>query len=696
MTTTTERAVGQPIERIEGPDKVRGAARYAAEYQVGDDLAYAWVAQSPVASGTLNGVTVDPLVEADDVLAVLWHGNAPRLAEADDPELAVLQSERISYRGQALALVVARTFEAARRAAATLQLDIAEDPHDTVLRTDHPELYAPEKVNPAFPAATSSGDVDAAFEAAPVTVDVTYSTPALHNSPMEPHATTALWAGDDLVLYDSNQHPPGIAATVGALFDLPPERVHVITEHVGGGFGSKGTARPNAVLAAMAAKVTGRPVRLALPRQALFSMVGHRTPTIQRVRLAAAEDGRLTAIDHEVVEHSSRLFEFAEQTAVATRHMYAAPNRRTGHQLVRLDMPTPRWMRAPGEAPGMVALECAMDELAVALSLDPIELRVRNEPSVEPESGVPFSSRHYVECLRRGADRFGWHDRDPRPRQRREGDWWIGTGVAGATYPTMAQPSTARVRRLAADSYEVSIAAADLGTGARTILTQIAADALEVPVSQVRMRIGDSTLPKASVAGGSSGSASWGWAVTGACRALRSSSSSSSSSSSDEATFDSSELIEKQEKDGKHAFGAHFAEVRVDAVTGEVRVSRLFGMFAAGKILNPRTARSQFLGGMIMGMGMALHEESVLDPAMGTWVNHDLAEYHIPAHADIESIEAEWLDEQDDQLNPMGSKGIGEIGIVGSPAAILNAIWHATGVRIRDLPARLDKILPHI
>ncbi|MCM4083199.1 xanthine dehydrogenase family protein molybdopterin-binding subunit [Paractinoplanes hotanensis] len=689
MTTTTERAVGQPIGRVEGPDKVRGAARYAAEYPVGDDLAYAWVAQSPVARGTLTDMTVDPLVETDDVLAVLWHGNAPRLAEADDPELAVFQSDRISYRGQALALVVARTLEAARRAAATLQLDIEEEPHDSVLRADHPELYTPEKVNPNFPSDTASGDVEAALAGAPVTVDVTYRTPPLHNSPMEPHATTALWTDDDLVLYDSNQHPPGVAASIGGLFGLPADRVHVITEHVGGGFGSKGTARPNAVLAAMAAKVTGRPVRLALPRQALFSMVGHRTPTIQRVRLAATADGHLTAIDHEVVEQSSRLFEFAEQTAVATRHMYAAANRRTGHRLVRLDMPTPRWMRAPGEAPGMVALECAMDELAVTLDLDPIELRVRNEPSVEPESGTPFSSRHYVECLRRGAERFGWHDRDPRPKQRREGDWWIGTGVAGATYPAMAQPSTARVRRLSGDSYEVSIAATDLGTGARTILTQIAADALEVPVSQVRVRIGDSTLPRASVAGGSSGSASWGWAVTGACHSLR-------ESGREEATFDSRELIKQQEKDGKHAFGAHFAEVRVDAVTGEVRVSRLFGMYAAGRILNPRTARSQFLGGMIMGMGMALHEESVLDPAQGAWVNHDLAEYHIPVHADIESIEAEWLDEQDDQLNPMGSKGIGEIGIVGSPAAILNAIRHATGVRIRDLPARLDKILPHL
>ncbi|MEU8610721.1 xanthine dehydrogenase family protein molybdopterin-binding subunit [Actinoplanes sp. NPDC048791] len=688
MTATTAPAVGRPLGRIEGPAKVTGAARYAAEYPV-EDVAHAWVVQSPVARGTLDAVIVDPTTEDDDVLAVLWHGNAPRLEQPDDPELAVLQSERISYRGQAVALVVARTLEAARRAAQVIGLEITEEPHDTLLTADHPEIYSPEQVNPAFPADTRSGDVEQAFAAAPVRVDVTYRTPALHNNPMEPHATIALWQGDDLVLYDSNQHPPGVAGAVGAVFGLPAERVHVITEHVGGGFGSKGSARPNAVLAALGARVVGRPVKLALPRQALFSMVGHRTPTIQRIRLAAERDGTLTAIDHEAVEHTSRLYEFAEQTTVATRHMYAAANRHTGHRLLRLDVPTPRWMRAPGEAPGMVGLECAMDELAEELGMDPIELRVRNEPRVEPESGVPFSSRQYLQCLREGAERFGWADRDPRPRSRREGNWWVGLGVAGATYPTMAQPSTARVRALPDGRYDVAVAATDIGTGARTILTQIAADELGVPVDRVRVRIGDSTLPKASVAGGSSGSASWGWAVTGACRELR-------RSGNDEAVYDSTEEVQQQEKDGKHAYGAHFAEVRVDADTGEVRVSRLFGMYAVGRVLNPRTARSQFIGGMTMGLGMALHEEGVLDSAMGDWVNHDLAEYHVPVHADIESIEAAWLPEDDRAVNPMGSKGIGEIGIVGSPAAIVNAVRHATGIRVRDLPVRLDKLLPYL
>jgi xanthine dehydrogenase YagR molybdenum-binding subunit len=685
MTSTTHRATGTPLARIEGPQKVAGTALYAAEYPV-RDVAHAWVVRSPVAKGTLTDVVVDPLTEADDVLAVLWHGNAPRLNEADDPELHVLQSDRISYRGQAVALVVARTLEAARRAAQVLRLDIATEPHDAELTADHPDLYTPETVNPGFPAETTDGDVDTALAAAAVTVDVTYSTPALHNNPMEPHATIARWDGDDLVLYDSNQGASVVAQDLGPIFDC---RVHVIAEHIGGGFGSKGSARPNAVLAAMAAKVVGRPVKLALPRQALFSMVGYRTPTIQRIRLGADRDGTLTAIDHVAVEQSSRLFEFAEQTTVCTRHMYAAPNRHTSHRMLRLDMPTPRWMRAPGEAPGMVGLECAMDELAEKLGVDPVELRLRNEPSVDPDSGTPFTSRHFTACLREGAARFGWEGRDPRPRRRREGNWWIGTGVAGALYPAMVQPSAARARRLDDGRFEVAIAATDLGTGARTVLTQIAADALGCPVSHVTLRIGDSTLPQGSVAGGSSGTSSWGWAVTRACGALL-------DGTAPEAVYDTTDDVSELQTEGKHAFGAHFAEVRVDADTGEVRVSRLFGMYAAGRIINPRTARSQLIGGMTMGMGMALHEEGVLDPAMGDWVNHDLAGYHVPAHADVEWIDAAWLDEEDDQLNPMGTKGIGEIGIVGSPAAIVNAVWHATGVRVRDLPVRLDRLLPHL
>ncbi|SHM86799.1 xanthine dehydrogenase family protein molybdopterin-binding subunit [Cryptosporangium aurantiacum] len=690
MTTPTRTgSIGTPVARIEGPLKVTGAARYAVEYPV-ENVAYAWVVQSPVPRGTLTGIDAP---DDEDVLATLWHGNAPKLAKSRDPELLVLQSPRISYRGQVVALVVARTLEAARHAAQSVRLSIEVETHDAELAADHPHLYTPEKLNTGDPTDTSQGDVDAALREAATTVDVTYRTPALHNQPMEPHATTAFWVDDDLVLYDSNQGPSAIAKQVAGVFGLDVARVHVVAEHVGGGFGSKGSARPNAILAAMAARVVDIPVRLALPRQALFTMVGHRTPTIQRVRLGATADGVLTAIAHDVVQQTSTLHEYAEATAVVTRHLYAAPNRRTSHRMARLDMPTPRWMRAPGEAPGMVALECAIDELAASLAIDPIELRIRNEPDVEPEDGTPFSSRQYVECLREGAARFGWGSRDPRPRQRREGNWWIGTGVAGAIYPSMVMPSTASARIEPDGNVEVSVAAVDIGTGSRTILHQVAADALGIPLERVTVRIGDSALPKASIAGGSSGSASWSWAVDGACRALRERLTEPVPPEGLTATFDAGPAVKAREDAGKHAFGAHFAEVRVDADTGEVRVSRLFGMYAVGRVLNPRTARSQFIGGMTMGMGMALHEESVLDATTGDWVNHDLAEYHVPAHADVESIEAAWLDEDDPTVNPLGVKGIGEIGIVGSPAAIVNAIWHATGVRVRDLPVRLDKLL---
>jgi xanthine dehydrogenase YagR molybdenum-binding subunit len=505
-----------------------------------------------------------------------------------------------------------------------------------------------------------------------------------------------VWAEEGVTIYDSNQGPSANAEKIGQLFDLEPDKVRVVSEHVGGGFGSKGSPRVNIVLATMAAKVTGRPVQLVLTRQELFSLVGYRTPTLQRIQLGATRDGVLTAITHDVVEQTSQLYEFAEQTAVSTRHMYAADNRRTAHQLARLDMPTPRWMRAPGECPGMYALESAMDELAQELGIDPIELRVRNEPEVEPESGTPFTSRHYVDCLRAGAERFGWDSRDPRPGVRRDGEWLVGTGVAGAMYPVNIMPSKARVTAHANGRFTVALGAVDIGTGARTAIGQITADELGVDDSLVDVQLGDSSLPHASIAGGSSGTSSWGWAISLACKGLkvdlqrhRGVPPAAGISAIGDASVDVSEV----DKEGKHAFGAHFAEVRVSTVTGEVRMSRMLGVYAAGRIVNPRTARSQFIGGMVMGIGMALHEEGVLDPAFGNYVNHDLAEYHIPANADITDIEAYWLPEDDDSLNPTRTKGIGEIGIVGVAAAVANAVWHATGIRVRDLPIHLEDLL---
>jgi xanthine dehydrogenase YagR molybdenum-binding subunit len=440
------------------------------------------------------------------------------------------------------------------------------------------------------------------------------------------------------------------------------------------------------ILAVMAAQVVGRPVKVAVTRQQMFAVTSYRTPTIQQVRLGAGRDGRLTAIAHDVFEQSSTVREFAEQTAVETRMMYAAPNIRTTHRLVRLDVPTPFWMRAPGKTPGMYALESAMDELAIELEMDPIELRIRNEPQKDPESGYPFSSRNLVACLREGAGRFGWENRDPTPAGRREGRWLIGTGVASSSHPARRRASQASARAGTDGRYVIGIAASDIGQGARTALTQIAAEALDVAVDAVRVEIGDTAFPAAPGAGGSTGNASWGPAIVKACRELR-------RNGGREVHVDTTDDVEADKPLARYAFGAQFAEVRVDTMTGEVRVSRLLGVFAAGRIINPKMTRSQLIGGMTMGIGMALHEESVMDPRFGDYVNHDLASYHVPVNADVEEIEAICLDEDDTDVNPIGAKGVGEIGIVGASAAIGNAVHHATGIRIRDLPIRPDKII---
>jgi xanthine dehydrogenase YagR molybdenum-binding subunit len=689
--------VGEPIARLEAAEKVTGAARYAVDHPV-DDVAYVWPVQATIAKGRVTAVDATAARALPGVLAVLSPENLPTVHEVDDGELLLFQRGEVHYRGQFVAAVVAETLEQAREASTLVRVSYAEEPHDVVLRPDHPGLYAPETVNAGFPTDTEQGDVEGALAAAAATVDATYRTPGQHNNPMEPHATTAWWEGDTLHLIDATQGTTGVRQAVAQVLGIDPEQVRVRAPHVGGGFGSKGSARPNAPLAAIAARLVGRPVRLAVTRQMMFSVVGYRTPTIQRVRLGADGDGRLTAISHDVVEQTSTVFEFAEQTATYTRHAYAAPHRRTSHRLARLDVPTPRWMRAPGECPGSFALESAMDELAVALALDPVEFRIRNEPALDPESGGPYSSRNLVACLREGAARFGWSGRDPRPALRREGRWLVGTGVASAAYPAMARPSHAAVG-VQGGRYAVRVNATDIGTGARTVLWQIAVDALGVPAEQVTIDIGDSTLGDAPVAGGSAGSASWGWAVHKACTRLREQLSRTEGAVPPgglEVTVDTTDELAARKPFERLAFGAHFVEVRVDAVTGEVRVPRMLGVFAVGRVLNARTARSQLIGGMTMGLSMALHEEGRVDPRFGDFANADLASYHVSACADVQDIEAVWLDEPDPYLNPMGSKGVGEIGIVGSAAAVVNAVHHATGVRVRELPVHVEDLLPSL
>jgi xanthine dehydrogenase YagR molybdenum-binding subunit len=689
-------SVNEPagLARLEGRDKVTGHALYAAEYPAGGVL-YAMPVQATIAKGTIDMVDAGAAHALPGVVTVLTHENVERLAQTD-PELAVLQSSAVAYRGQVVGLVVAESLEVAREAAGLVRFDYFAEPPAVELRTDDPGLYKPERVNPFYESDTELGDFDASYAAAPVKLDQSYRTPAEHHNPMEPHATLAIWTGDHLTLYDSNQGSTGARDSVAQAFRLPPEQVRVITHHVGGGFGQKGFARPQAILAALAARATGQPVKISITRQQMFAFVGYRTPTIQRLRLGADSSGRLVAIAHDVVEQTSTVLEFAEQTAVATRHMYSAPNRRTTHRLVRLDVPTPTWMRAPGECPGMYALESAMDEMAIACGLDPIEFRIRNEPKIDPEEQVPFSSRHLVGCMEEGARRFGWAGRDPSPGVRADGRWLAGTGMAASTFPAFRLPASAIARVDAEGRYTVLVNATDIGTGARTALNLVAAEALHVPARQIQVEIGDSNLPPAGVAGGSSGTASWGTAVFRACHRLR-----AELEERDlvvppaglEASADTAEELRSEPHLSRHAFGAQFAEVRVDMDTGEVRVPRLLGVFAAGRIINPKTARSQFIGAMIMGQSMALYEESLMDPTFGDYVNHDLAGYHVAVCADVGQVEAYWLDEEDSNLNPIGAKGIGEIGIVGTAAAIANAVYHATGVRVRDLPIHPEKLL---
>jgi xanthine dehydrogenase YagR molybdenum-binding subunit len=687
---------GAGATRVEGPQKVTGRARYAFEHRF-DDVAYAWAVQSRIAKGRINSVRAEAALALPGVLAVITPDNAPRLGVVDDGELHLFQSCEVAYRGQFVAAVVAETLEGAREAAELVRVDCTPVTHDVILTTDHPGLYAPDHVSPNQQTDSEVGDFDRAFAEAAVKIDRTYRTPAHHNNPMEPHATIAIWDGDDLTLFDSNQGPVRVKTTLAKIFNLDPSHVRVVSDHIGGGFGAKLAPRPTAVVAAMAARVVGRPVKCVATRQQMFAVVGHRTPSIQRIRLGAGTDGRLTAVAHEVVEQTSTLTEFAEQSAVATRHMYAGANRRTTHRVVRLDVPTPSWMRAPGECPGMFALESAMDELAVDRHIDPIDLRCRNEPSTHPESGLPFSSRNLVACLREGASRFGWKGRDPAPAVRRDGRWLVGTGVAASTYPAKIAPSQARVVLDGAGRYEVSIAAVDIGTGARTALRMLAAEALGVPMGAVDVRIGDTVLPQAMVAGGSMGTASWGWAVIKACRALRSRLDEEHAGVTPpgglSAESDTQADVAGLAACARHSFGAQFAEVRVDTDTAEVHVPRLLGVFAGGRIVNPTTARSQLIGGMTMGLSMALHEESALDPSFGDFPNHDLASYHVATCADVMDVDAVWIPEEESSMGPVGGKGLGELGIVGTAAAIANAVHHATGIRVRDLPIRLDKLL---
>ena len=704
--TIKERATGAPIVRIDGRAKVTGQAQYAYEYPL-ENVAYAWPVQSTIAKGRVVSIDDSEALARPGVIAVLTPDNVARLQvdvelplpflAAAVPDLSLLQSRDVAFRGQIVAAVIATSLEAAREGAGAVEVGYEERAHDAVLRFDDDRAYVPGVVNDFSPGNVERGDADRAFAEAPVRIDETYSTPAEHAVPMEPHSATAAWDGDRLTIYNSDQGPFYSSLPISALLGLDPGQVEIVAEYVGGGFGSKAAPRPPTMLAALAARLVDRPVKVALNRPQSFSLTTYRTPTIQRLRLGAERDGRLAAIVHESVQQSSTLIEYTEQSVSSTRLLYDAPDVRTTARVRRLDVPTPGWLRAPGDAPGVYALESAVDELAVELGMDPIELRVRNEPEADPETGQPFSSRNLVGALREGAARFGWEGRDPTPASRREGRWLVGTGVAAAHYPALVFPSTAQARADADGGFVVRVGAADIGTGARTVLTQVAADALDVPLERVRLDIGRASIGMAPFAGGSIGTASWSWAVEKACGALLDAVQEHGvvvPPEGLEVQADTTEDVGALAKMSRGGYGAQFAEVRVDVDTGQIRVDRMLGVFATGRVLNPRTARSQIVGAMTMGLSMALMEIAEPDPEFGDFANHDLASYHVAANADVRDIDCVFLHEDDKNLNSIGGKGIGEIGIVGAAAAVANAVHHAIGLRVRDLPIRIEDVRP--
>ncbi|KAF3468890.1 xanthine dehydrogenase family protein molybdopterin-binding subunit [Streptomyces sp. Tu 3180] len=690
-------AVGTAHTRVEGRDKVTGAARYAGDIPFAD-LAHGRLVLSTVARGRIRSVETAGALGMPGVLAVLHHGNAPRvdtdyiglLGVPPDPTAALFQHDRIPYSGWPVALVVAETPEQAREAAEALVVTYERQPHDIAFHAGRPDAYPADG---HMPAATEKGDLEAELAASAHVVDAEYTTPEEHHAMMEPHAAAARWDGGRLEVVDSNQGTTWIADELVKMFSLEPSAVRVRSEHVGGGFGSKGL-RAHQVAAVMAATVLQRPVRVVLTRRQMFSLTGYRSPTAQRVRLGADADGRLRALEHRSLNQTSTVWEFVEPGAGPARVMYDAAAHRTVNEVVRLDVPSPTWMRGPGEAPGSFALEAALDELAERCGLDPIELRLRNDAERGPVSGLPFAGRNLAACFREGARRFGWAGRDPRPGVRREGRWLLGTGTAAASFPAGALPSTAAVTAEADGTFTVRIAAADIGTGARTALTLVAADALRVAPALVRVRIGDSDFGPAGIAGGSMGTRSWAWAVTAAAGELRDRLVPGGTVPPEGITArsDTTAAVGALAQKERHSFGAQFAEVAVDVTTGEVRVRRMLGIFAAGRIVNPLTARGQLVGGMIWGLSMALHEEAVRDGASGGLYGSDLAGYHVATHADVPEIEADWVDDEDPE-DPVGIKGIGEVGIVGAAAAVANAVWHATGVRHRSLPIRPDRVL---
>jgi xanthine dehydrogenase YagR molybdenum-binding subunit len=712
----TTHFIGQPISRVDGRQKVTGTATYAAEFDV-PRQAHGAVVRSTVASGRISSIDSVAAERAPGVLAVLTHRNAPRLAYRPhralvDPDvgerLHVLQDDRVTHQGQPIALVIADTLEQANHAATLLRISYAAEIAATDVSRAAPVLPTRQQTDQGErrPAETRRGDAEGALAAAEVKVDQTYVIPRENHNPIEMHATIAAWEGERLTLWDKTQWVHNAAAEIAAVFGIPAENVRVVSPFVGGAFGSGLRTWPHVTLAALGARVAGRAVKLMLSRRDMYYGVGYRPHTIQRVALGASRDGRLAAIVHDGYQETSTYEEFTEALLNSTRFLHSCPNVYTRHRLARMNVHTPTYMRAPGEVSGIFALESAMDELAVALNVDPVELRLRNEPQQDEFRKLPFSSRSTRECYRVAAERFGWSRRNPKPRSMRDGRWLIGYGMASATYPMNYAPASARARLLPDGTVEVTSAASDMGPGTWTSMTQVAAEALGLPIERVKFTLGDTRLPRAPVHGGSLTMASVGSAVQAACRKLREDAFAGAGAGATDFAeaarrigqpLEASADVkpgEESKRFSMHAFGAVFVEVAVDPDLGETRVRRIVGAYGAGRVVNPKLARSQCIGGMIGGIGMALMEHSVVDARNGRVANANFAEYAVPVHADTPPVmDVIFVDERDPHVNPLGVKGVGEIAMVGVAPAITNAIFHATGKRIRALPATPDKLL---
>ncbi|MDW6020396.1 xanthine dehydrogenase family protein molybdopterin-binding subunit [Mesorhizobium sp. BAC0120] len=693
----TTNVIGKPITRVDGRDKVTGRARYAAEFNQ-PDQAYAVIVNATVGLGRITAIDDAAVAKMQGVISVLSHLNAPKLPYRPhkgsiDPQagerLHVLQDDAVRFHGQPVALVVADSLDHAERAAAALR--IIYEARRPVVDISDPDA---QPILPEVSEDHTRGDAEAAFANAPVKLTATYDIARENHNPMEPHATIATWQGEKLTIWSKSQYVVNEQAEIAAIFGIPAENVHVICPFIGGAFGTSLRTWSHVTLAAMAARVTQRPVKLVLTRKQMFFATGHRPRTLQQVSLGAMHDGKLTSLIHEGTGETSRYEQFVEALVTSSSYMVSCPNVTTRYRLTPLDTGTPVYMRGPGEASGVFALESALDELSYALDIDPIELRRRNEPEIDEGQNKPFSSRPLMTCYEVGAERFGWSQRKPQPRSMRDGRLLIGIGAASATYPAYQAPSSARVRLLADGTAEVEVAASDMGPGTYTSMTQVAAETLGLPFDKVRFSLGRSDFPPAPSHGGSWTMASVGSAIRAACIAVL------EEAGKRPAGERPLEAIASTERDtdvagrfSMHAFGAVFAEVAIDPDVGTIRVRKALGVYGAGRIINPLLARSQCSGGMIGGMGMALMERTVLDARDGRPVNAHMADYLMPVNLDIPDIEVQFVDEVDPHVNPLGVKGLGEIALVGMAPAIANAVFHATGKRIRRLPILLEDML---